>query len=232
LPRWLLLPPASPLIRSSGCPSFRISGFTGDRSSSRLDSLSFGGAGSENSRLPLRFAYPVSPTISTRVAPDAHPPVPADFGSESPRSSVPSGCPCRIPGLLRLFALGFVAQTFPKSPWFPLAQRRRFRLSRVAPKLPSSADPHLLPQVAPVSASTAGSMITPWLNRTLHPRLAPWMNLRYQSGTSIPDLISSAILISICRSQSADHELKPKPLLALSTRPELPFQSATESPAS
>ena len=120
MPRWLLLPPASPLIRSSGCPSFRISGFTGDRSSSRLDSLSFGGAGSENSRLPLRFAYPVSPTISTRVAPDAHPPVPADFGSESPRSSVPSGCPCRISGLLRLFALGFVAQTFPKSPWFRL----------------------------------------------------------------------------------------------------------------
>jgi hypothetical protein len=57
LPRWLLLPPASPVIRSSGCPSFRISGFTGDRSSSCLDSLSFGGAGSESSRLPLRFAY-------------------------------------------------------------------------------------------------------------------------------------------------------------------------------
>jgi hypothetical protein len=207
LPRWRLLPPASPLIRTSGCPSFRISGFTGDRSSSRLDSLSFGGAGCESSRLPLRFTSPVSPTISIRVAPDAHPPAPTDFRSESPRSSVPSGRPLRISGLLRLFVLGFVAQTFPKSPWFLLAQRRRFRLSRVAPKLPSSADPYLLPQVAPASASTAGSMITPWLNRTLHPRLAPWMNLRYQSGTSIPDLISSALLIPIHRSQSADHEL-------------------------
>jgi hypothetical protein len=96
---------------------------------------------------------------------------------------------------------------FPKSPWFRFAQRRRFRPSRVAPKLPSSADPHLLSQVAPASASTAGSMITPWLNRTLHPRLAPWMNLRYQSGTSIPRLISSALLIPIHSPQSADHEL-------------------------
>jgi hypothetical protein len=47
-----------------------------------------------------------------------HPPVPADFRSESPRSSVPSGHPFRISGLLRRLALGFVAQTFPKSPWF------------------------------------------------------------------------------------------------------------------
>jgi hypothetical protein len=186
------LPPASPLIQISGCPSLRTSGFTGDRSSSRPDSLSFGGAGCESSRLPLRFAPPVSPTISIRVAPDAHPPVPADFRSESPRSSVPSGRPFRISRLLRQFALGFVVRPFPKSPWLLFAQRRRFRSSRVAPKLSSSADPYLHPQVAPASTSTAGSMITPWLNRTLHPRLAPWMNLRYQSGTSIPDLISSA----------------------------------------
>lgn len=189
LPRWLLHPPASPLIQNSGCPSLRISGFTGDRSSSRLDSLSFGGAGCESSRLPLRLTSPVSPTISIRVAPDTHPPVPADFRSESPRSSVPSGRPIRISGLLRLFVSGFVVRSFPKSPWFLLAQRRRFRRSRVAPKLSSSADPYLLSQVAPASAFTARSMITPWLNRTLHPRLAPRMNLRYQSGTSIPDLI-------------------------------------------
>jgi hypothetical protein len=95
----------------------------------------------------------------------------------------------------------------PSRPGSLLAQRRRFRPSRVAPKHPSSADPYLLPQVAPASASTAGSMITPWLIRTLHPQLAPWMNLRYQSGTSIPDLISSALLISIHSPQSADHEL-------------------------
>jgi len=209
-PRLHLLPPASPLIQISGCPSLRTSGFTGDRSSSRPDSLSFGGAGCESSRLPLCFAPPVSPTISIRVAPDAHPPVPADFRSESPRSSVPSGRPLRISGLLRRVALGFVVRPFPNSPWFLFAQRSRFRPPRVTPKLPSSADPYLHPQVAPASTSTAGSMITPWLNRTLHPRLAPLMNLRYQSGTSIPYLISSAPLISIHRSQSADHELQTK----------------------
>jgi len=46
---------------------------------------SFGGAGCESSRFPLRFAPPVSPTISIRVAPNAHPPAPADGMSESPR---------------------------------------------------------------------------------------------------------------------------------------------------
>jgi hypothetical protein len=85
LPQLLPLPPASPAIRLSGCPSLRTSGFTGDRSSSRLDSLSFGGAGCESSRLPLRFAPPVSPTISIQVAPDPHPPAPAGQLSESPR---------------------------------------------------------------------------------------------------------------------------------------------------
>jgi len=40
---------------------------------------SFGGAGCESSRLPLRFAPPVSPTISIQVALNAHPPAPADF---------------------------------------------------------------------------------------------------------------------------------------------------------
>jgi hypothetical protein len=143
--------------------------------------------------------------------------------SESPQmlilrsrlTSVPSrlGVPCHpvalfeVSGLLRLLASGFVAQSVPKSPWFVLAQRRRFRPPRVAPKLSSSADPHLLPQVAPASASTAGSMITPWLIRTLHPQLALRMNLRDQLGTNIPDLMSSALLISIHHSQSADHEL-------------------------
>jgi len=46
---------------------------------------SFGGAGCESSGLPLPFALPVSPTISIRVAPNAHLPAPADGMSESPR---------------------------------------------------------------------------------------------------------------------------------------------------
>ena len=143
--------------------------------------------------------------------------------SESPQmlilrsrlTSVPSrlGVPCHPVALFESSDYSVhsirapLLKPFPSRPGSLLAQRRRFRLPRVAPKLPSSADPHLLPQVAPASASTAGSMITPWLNRTLHPRLAPRMNLRYQSGTSIPGLDSSALLISIHHSQSADREL-------------------------
>ena len=143
--------------------------------------------------------------------------------SESPQmlilrsrlTSVPSrlGVPCHPVALFEFpdrSVSSLWASSLDQSPSRPgscVARCRRFRRSRVAPKLPSSADPFLLPQVAPASTSTAGSMITPWLNRTLHPQLAPRMNLRDHSGTSIPDLMSSALLISIHHSQSADREL-------------------------
>jgi len=55
---------------------------------------------------------------------------------------------------------------------------RRFTAIRVASILGSSADPYLLPRVTPDSASTAESMTSPWLDRTLHPQLAPRMDLR------------------------------------------------------
>jgi len=77
---WVAPCPASPAL-------------TGDRSSSRPDSLSFGGAGCESSELPLRFAPPVSPTISIQVALNAHLPAPTDGISESPRIASPSGSP-------------------------------------------------------------------------------------------------------------------------------------------
>ena len=179
---------------------------------------SFGGAGCESSRLPLCFAPPVSPTIRFRVAPVPHLryrliTAPSHLGSRAIRfaSLLPpdcSGCP----------RLASPPDRFSSRPESFVVRRRRFRLSRVAPKRSSSADPHLLPQVAPASASTAGSMITPWLNRTLHPRLAPRMNLRLQSGTNIPDLASSALSISINPSaigRTANFKLKP--LLALFT---------------
>lgn len=173
---------------------------------------SFGGAGCESSRLPLRFAPPVSPTIRFQVAPVPYPPAPADPRSESPRIACHpvalleppdcSGCP-------RLASPPDLVSSRPETRF---VRRRRFRLSRVAPKRPSSADPCLLPQVAPASASTAGSMIPPCLNRTLHPRLAPRMNLRVQSGTNIPDLASSALSISIhpfAIGRTANFKLKP-----------------------
>jgi len=85
---WVAPRPASPAL-------------TGDRSSSRPDSLSFGGAGCESSRLPFRFAPPVSPTISIQVDMNAHPPAPADGMSESPRIAHHPVRLCGISGLLR-----------------------------------------------------------------------------------------------------------------------------------
>jgi len=115
-PRCVLLPPATPAMKDLGRPSSSISGLTGDRSSSYPDSLSFGGAGCESSRLPRRFAPPVSPTISIQVAPNAHPPAPADGMSESPRIAHHPVRLCRISGLLRLFHFGFADQPISRSP--------------------------------------------------------------------------------------------------------------------
>jgi hypothetical protein len=159
---------------------------------------SFGGAGCENSRLPLRFTPPVSPTIRFQVAPVPHPPAPADYrpsrlGPRTIRFASLMHPDCSV--CPRLASPPDFVSSRPETRF---VRRRRFRLSRVAPKRPSSADPYLHPQVAPASAYTAGSMITPWLNRTLHPQLALRMNLRYQSGINIPDLASGALSISIC----------------------------------
>lgn len=162
--------------------------------------------------MPSCFAPPVSPTIRLRVAPVPHPPAPADhrpshLGPHAIRFALPEPLDCSSCSCLAS-PLDFVSSR----PETPFARRRRFRLSRVAPKLSSSADPYLHPQVAPASASTAGSMFTPWLNRTLHPRLAPRMNLRLQSGTNIPDLASGALSISIqlfAIGRTANFKLKP-----------------------
>jgi len=100
---WVAPCPASPAL-------------TGDRSSSRLDSLSFGGAGCESSRLPPRFAPPVSPTISIQVALNAHPPAPADGMSEFPRIAHHPVRLCGISGLLRFSRFGYTVQPISRSP--------------------------------------------------------------------------------------------------------------------
>jgi len=117
-------PPAAPAIQISGCPSFCTSGFTGDGSSSRLDSRIFGGAGCESSRLPLRFAPPVSPTIRRRVASVPHPPAPADHQSESPRTAchpVASLLPPDCSGCPRLASS---SNRFPSRPGSFVVRRR------------------------------------------------------------------------------------------------------------
>jgi len=115
-PGWFLRPPATPAMEDLGCPLSCISGLAGDRSSSRLDSLSFGGAGCESSRLPPRFAPPVSPTISIQVALNAHPPAPADGMSEFPRIAHHPVRLCGISGLLRFSRFGYTVQPISRSP--------------------------------------------------------------------------------------------------------------------
>lgn len=78
---------------------------------------SFGGAGCESSSLRLRFAPPVSPTISIRVAPNAHPPAPADHGPSLLGDTCHPVRPGRTSGLLRLPFPGFVVRQVSKSPW-------------------------------------------------------------------------------------------------------------------
>ena len=101
LPRWLSPPPATPAIQSSGCPSSCISGFTGDRSSSRLDSRILRRCRLRNSpgcpgALRLRYRR----RSVSGLPRDTHPPAPADncpshLGSPAIRfASVDSpGCP-------------------------------------------------------------------------------------------------------------------------------------------
>ena len=77
---------------------------------------SFGGAGCESFESPRRFAPPVSPTISIRVAPNAHPPAPVDGMSELPRIA---HLPVRLPGIsgsLRLPRFGYADQPISRSP--------------------------------------------------------------------------------------------------------------------
>jgi hypothetical protein len=115
-PRGFLLPRATPAMEDLGRPLSCISGLTGDRSSSRPDSLSFGGAGCESCRLPCGFAPPVSPTISIQVALNAHLPAPADGMSESLRIA---HHPVRLgvaSGLLRLLRFDCAARPISRLP--------------------------------------------------------------------------------------------------------------------
>jgi hypothetical protein len=62
LPRWRLLPPASPLIKDLGCPLSSISGFTGD-GHRVAPMLIFRRCRDANSRVAPRISLSVSPTI-------------------------------------------------------------------------------------------------------------------------------------------------------------------------
>jgi len=150
LPRWLPPPPAAPAMLDLGCPSSRISGFTGDGLSSRPDPRIL---------RRCRLASPrVAPSPSLSVSPTIRRP----------------GCPALRILRHRLMDIRVSSDHAPSGlPWFDLRVSpdivpwlrqstnfqvalnlgsltvRRFSAFRVAPKIGSSADPCLHPRVAP-----------------------------------------------------------------------------------
>lgn len=115
-----------------------------------------------------------------------YPPAPAD---EAPRvSSVrsPSGFArenLRVtPNLL--WPLAPSTYLAPYRHGASVVRRCRWTELRFAPNpCPSACRPCFLE--SPRFAWTAGSMMNPVCSRTLHPRIAPWMNLRVQSGFAV-----------------------------------------------
>jgi len=152
-------------------------------------------------RLPRFLARSAAPPSASAESPQLpHPPVvPAMECAGRPVSSHPSALPaleiasCPAAPLFqpRLPTLP------PGRPGFHVLWRCRGVRLRVAPNpaaLSVAASASLGLPLGPASA--AGSMMNPWRARTLHPQLAPRMNLRVQSGLAHSCLTVDAVSIS------------------------------------
>jgi len=185
-------------MQSSGCPSSASPALPViDR---RVASIlaSFGGAGCEIHR--------VSPApCASGIADDQYPSCPEILILRHRLTTVRVTSDCAPSGSPRLITR--VAPATP--PWlrrrdqFPGCPKSRVS-SPFADSLRFGSPRTYVPRLTricftgcPASASATGSMMSPWLNRTLHPRLASRMNLRLQSGHNNPDPALSALSISI-----------------------------------
>jgi len=151
-PRWLPPPPAAPAMKDLGCPLSCISGFTGDGSSSCPDFRIFRRCRAASPRVAPSPSLSVSPTIRRPGCPKLRILRYRLIDIRVASDHAPSGSPWLNPR---------VAPGTP--PWlrqstnFQVALNlgslavRRFTSPRVAPNLGSSADPYLLPRVAPLS---------------------------------------------------------------------------------
>jgi hypothetical protein len=150
LPRWLLLPPASPPMPDLGCPSSCISGFTGDGSSSRPDARIFRRCRAANSRVAPRISLSVSPTIRRSSCPARRILRHRSMDIRVTPDHAPTGLPwlnLRVaPGLLPWLRQ---STNFQVALNLGSLTVRRFAAFRVTPNLGSSADPYLLPRVSP-----------------------------------------------------------------------------------
>jgi hypothetical protein len=158
-----------------------------------------------------------------RVAPVSAPSGGASDGVPGcPASRILRRCRCwssRVAPPLRSSSLASrrfhrVAPAFTSS---GAAEGRVFRLPRI---LLPSALPLLRPRIAPGPASAAGSMMNPRRARTLHPQLAPRMNLRVHSGLAHPclSLNAASILFGRLTTGRTGHKSTPSKLLHASRR--------------
>jgi len=168
-------------------PRAAPSGFTGDRSSRRVEV-----------RMLRRCRLIVSGLPHTRsfgIADDQVPGCPRTCIfrhqlmnlPELPRFAHPPVSPGRISGSPRsFFGLWLLRLT-----WHHIAMALRSfgGADELSSGSPRDSVPRLWPPLflgSPRFPSTAGSMMNPSCPRTLHPRLAPRMNLRVQSGFALP----------------------------------------------
>jgi len=188
--------PAAPYAQTSGCPSscaFRLLPATSFEAIRRGRPSA---APTERFRVAPYRVRSVSPKTSLRVSPHLRPPAPVDEPAESPRLIHPPASPERISGSPRIFFdLWLLRRSWPQfRPGASVLRRRRRPVPRFAP----------IPCPSACRLSFPGSPrfgINGWVDdesrcsRTLHPRLAPRMNLRVQSSSQ-PCLTCDAV--SIC----------------------------------
>jgi hypothetical protein len=151
LPRWLPPPPAAPAMKDLSCPLSRISGFTGNGSSSRPDFRIFRRCRLANPRVAPSPGLSVSPTIRRPGCPKLRILRYRLIDIRVTSDHAPSGSPW-----LNLRVAPDILLWLRQSTNFQVALNlgsfavRRFSSIRVAPNLGSSADPYLLSRVAPL----------------------------------------------------------------------------------
>jgi len=164
------------------------SGFTGDRSSRRVEVRIFRRCRlivsglprtailryrrRPSSELPRNLRLPAPADESPRVAPVCSP---SGFVRENLRVTPKILCPLAPP-----------IDLAPDRPGASVLRRCRLTEFRFAPKRCPSAVAVSVSSGLPDSTSTTGSMMNPSCPRTLHLQLAPRMNLRVQSGFAVP----------------------------------------------
>jgi hypothetical protein len=173
-------------LRVSPCAA--PSGFTGVRSSRRVEVRILRRCRLTVSGLPRTALLRYRRRPSCELPRSLHLPAPADESHRVPPACSPSGFVrenLRVTPKL-LWPLAPSTDLTPDRPGASVLRRCRLTEFRFAPKRCPSAVAVSVSSGLPDSSSTAGSMMNPSCPRTLHPQLAPRMNLRVQSGFAVP----------------------------------------------